>query len=332
MRKILRKYHLYFLPTSVVFAGLIVISCFCAASGQGRANISVSPETIVDGYNVQLGRISRISGGGESAERLKNISLGYAPNVGATREISRDQIVLSIKAAGFADAEFSLETPSRMIVKRSGQPVPQDQIRAAVEKAISDRFASDKVSMKIVRLDLPPKTEVIAGKVEVRARTAGVRNMFERFSVPVELRVDGKLMNSFAANVEIEAFADVLVAGRDMAANTTLGAADVRLENRRLVKPITDYIRTTDRLRGMRLVKNIASGDPLTSDSYVATIVIQSGDPVRVEGRSGNVKVIVMGEARTSGKIGDRIAVKNTQSGAILQAVVVDAGLVKVIL
>ena len=69
----------------------------------------------------------------------------------------------------------------------------------------------------------------------------------------------------------------------------------------------------------------------ITSDSFVASIVIRVGDRVRIVGQSGKMQIIVNGEARASGKIGDRIAVKNLQSNAVLQAVVEDEGLVKVI-
>jgi flagella basal body P-ring formation protein FlgA len=332
MRIVREIYDRFYLRYSVTFAVLIFFTFLGAASAQNKVSISVFADTVIERDRVELGKISRMSGRPDSIERLKNISLGYAPNVGMTREVSREQIALAIRAAGFADGDFELKVPVRAVIQRTGQLVPQAQIRAAVEKAVSDRFVSDKVSIQIVRIDLPPKIEVAAGKIEIRTITAGIRNMFERFSMPVEIRIDGKTAHSFAANVEIEAFAEVFVARKDLAANTRVDEPDVKLEKRKLERPITNYFRETDSLRGIRLVKKIASGDPLTSDSCVAAIVIQTGDQVRVEARSGRMKIIVTGEARTSGRIGDRIAVKNTQSGAIMQGIIVDAGLVKVIL
>jgi flagella basal body P-ring formation protein FlgA len=45
--------------------------------------------------------------------------------------------------------------------------------------------------------------------------------------------------------------------------------------------------------------------------------------------RSGGMQIAIIGEARANGRIGDRIAVKNTQSGVILQATVIDEHTVK---
>ncbi len=306
--------------------------CVTGLSGQGRPAISVSPETIVQSDRVELGKIASITGAGDRSERLKNISLGYAPNFGMTREIARDQIALAINAAGFVNGEFTLVTPQRVTVHRVGLLIPDEQIRAEVERAVTERFATDRVSMRIVQIDLPQKIEVPVGTVDIRASVTGIRTLFERFSTPVEIRVDGKLVRSFAANVGVEAFADVFVAVKDLTANAKIGEADVRLEKRKIERPITNYFRETANLRGLRVVKNIANGEALRSDTCVSSVVIQSGDPVRVEAQSGKMKIILAGEARTSGRIGDRISVKNTQSGAILQAIVIDAGQAKVIL
>jgi flagella basal body P-ring formation protein FlgA len=40
--------------------------------------------------------------------------------------------------------------------------------------------------------------------------------------------------------------------------------------------------------------------------------------------------LVVQGEARGSGRVGDRILVKNLQSGLMFQAVIVDEGIVSV--
>ena len=45
---------------------------------------------------------------------------------------------------------------------------------------------------------------------------------FAPFALPVELRVNDKVFRRFAVNVEIEAFAEILVADKDLAVNTKL--------------------------------------------------------------------------------------------------------------
>jgi flagella basal body P-ring formation protein FlgA len=308
--------------------------CFGCISifAQSKAVIHISAETTISGDRITLGDIAEVSGANKgTVNRLKTVSLGYAPNVGMTREISRPQIALAVSAAGFSDNEVALNSPEKILVRRAGQEISDSQIREAIEKSILDQFSTDKISAQIIRLDLPEKIQVAVGKVEIRVNISGIRNLFTRFSLPVEIRVDSKTVRSFAATLEIEAFAEVFVAAKDLSANVKISEIDVRLEKRRLEKPITNYLRDAEKLRGAMLIKNVASGAEITTDSFVAAVVIKFGDSVRIEAQSGNLKIILNGEARSSGKIGDRISVKNLQSKAILQAVVIDEGLVKII-
>jgi flagella basal body P-ring formation protein FlgA len=133
-----------------------------------------------------------------------------------------------------------------------------------------------------------------------------------------------------AVTIELEVFGEILTAARDLPFNSKMSATEVVSARRRIGLPLAAYLRDAEKLRGLVTVKAVAKGAELTLDAVASGIVVKYGDIVRLEARSGSLKITVAGEARAAGKIGDRIAVKNTQSGAILQGVVVDEGLVKV--
>jgi len=301
------------------------------AFGQSRRIIRVNAETTVDGDIVRLVDIAQIDADTDKAARLKTISLGYAPGIGSVRELKIEQIRLAVSAAGFSESDVELETPARILIRRAGQIIDGDQFRMPIEKHLADKFAADKIEAKILKIELPENIQVPKGALEIRPNFAVVRNFFQTFALPVEIRVDGRVFRRFSANVEVEAFVDVLVAAKDLTVNQKLSETDVRIEKRRIIKPLTSYLRETARLRGVVLVKNIAGGTEITLDSFVSGVVVKAGDPVRVEAQSGRLKIMINGEARASGKIGDRIAVKNLQSGSILQAVVIDEGLVRIL-
>ena len=309
----------------VFLAVVICLFAAFAASAQNKILIRVAAEVTIENDRVTLGNIAGIPEG-----RLGSISLGYAPNIGMGREISRAQILLAISAAGFSESDFVLESPPKIVIHRTGQHVSEKQIRETVERTVFGLLPGSQVEARIVRLEVPPRILVPAGKLEIRANVAGIRNLFARFSVPVEIRVDNKIVRTFAANIEIEATAYVAVAAKDLAGQAKLSETDVRFEKRRLIKPLASYALDARALRGAMLVKNIPAGSEITSDLFVAGVVIKYGDTVRLEAVSGTLKVTISGEARSAGKIGDRIAVKNLQSGAILQAFVVDEGVARV--
>jgi len=83
-------------------------------------------------------------------------------------------------------------------------------------------------------------------------------------------------------------------------------------------------------LRGVAVRQAIAKGEPLMTDNLVAEMIVKPGDQVRIIGQSGSLYIEVKGEARSAGRVGDRIQVRNTQSGILLQATVEDEGLVRV--
>jgi flagella basal body P-ring formation protein FlgA len=309
----------------------VVLGCSSLLLAQGKTVIHVFPESVIEKDSVNLGSIASITGGAVSALRLGNISLGYAPRIGSTRSISRDQLTLAISAAGFGSHEFTLESPASVNIKRLGQTIPETAVIGEINRSIREIIAAEGVTFRIVRLDLPQVGQVPTGKFDIRIDRSGVRTFLSGFSLPVEIRVDGKTVSRFSVTIELEAYAEIYVATRDLTERSKITVNDVRLEKRKLARAITDYVRESDRLKGTILIKNIATGAEVTTDSLIAGTVIQAGDGVNIEARSGDVKIIVRGEARSSGKIGDRIAVKNTQSGAILQARIVEEGLVSVI-
>lgn len=310
---------------------IVFLSFAISAFSQNKAVVHLSNENVVDGEQILLGNIAQISADDEKGKRLREISLGFSPNIGMKREIFRDTILLAIIAAGFSTNDFTLQSPSKITVFRSSQILSQDLMREAVEKTVLANFKSGKIETKITKLQLPEKIILPKGNVEVfAAPMSGVRNFLAPFTVLLEIKVDGKTKNRASANVEIETFAEVLVMNKSLTANEKITESDVRKAKVRLEKSIANYLLETDKLRGKKLIRNISADEPLLLTSIVPDSVIRVGDNVKVIGQSGKMQIIVQGEARASGRIGERIPVKNSQSGVILQATVVEEGLVKV--
>ena len=311
---------------------VLVITAFSIIPvfSQKRWNIRLFTEATIKSDVIKLGDIAQISAD-EKSERLKQISLGYAPNVGILREIYREQVAFAITAAGISANEYSLEAPSKIVVRRASQVVAEHLLRQAVEAAIQKNMPADEsVKVNILRLDVPINIEVAAGEISLQATPGGVRNLFAPFTMALEIRVDNRVVRRVSATVQLEAYADILVAKRDLAARERISEADVQLENRRLEKPLASYLRSVEKLRGAVLVKNVASEAELTTADIAAGYVVKTGDLVSIVGTSGKLQISIKGEARTNGRIGDRVSVKNPESGTILQATVVDEGLVKI--
>lgn len=265
-----------------------------------------------------------------TAERLRGISLGYAPDVGVARELSKEKIVLAITAAGFSPGSVIVEGPAIAVIRREAQTIEPSAVRTAVERAVLAGLLARGATARLTRLDLPPRLEVRTGTVDVRAALAGARSLFAPFAVSVELWVDGRIARRLSMTAQVEAFAPVLVATRDLAERIRLRTGDFEVAVRRLDRDPAKYLVDPSALRGVSLTRTLTRGEAITTDELVPEIVIKPGDSVRISGESGGLKIIVTGEARAAGHVGDRIVVKNLQSGLLFQAVIVDEGLVSV--
>jgi flagella basal body P-ring formation protein FlgA len=296
-----------------------------------RATVRVNAESTARSDSLTLGDIADVqTNEPQLAMELRAIALGYAPQVGAVREMTKQKIALAISAAGFSQEVVGMEAPAITLIRREAQTVDQALVRQAVERSLVATLHSAGATAGLTRLDLPSNIEVPTGLVEVRASVAAVRTLFSPFPVSIEFWVDGRLFKRLSVTAQAEAFAPVLVAARDLDSKTRLREGDFKVEVRPLVRNSSLYFSEPTRLRGASLVHSLARGEAITTDAVVADIVVKPGDPVRIVGQSGALTILVMGEARAAGRVGDRIQVKNLQSGLLFQAVIVDEGVVSV--
>jgi flagella basal body P-ring formation protein FlgA len=303
-----------------------------AARAQGDGPVvRLVPEVVAHHDRLTLADVAEIwASNASQGERLRAVALGYAPNVGMKRELTRDKVVLAVTAA-FPEGGVYIEGPEVVVVRRAARTFDPAIVREAVERVALADMRARGATARLVRLDLPPAIEVPAGTPTARATMGNTRDLFSPFVVSVELLVDGRVVRRMGVTAQVEAFAPVVVAARDLRANSRLRPDDLRVEVRRLERRAALYLTDKDRLRGVGVGRAIAAGEPLTTDVVVAQLVVKPGDQVRIVGETRALSIAAAGVARASGRVGDRIQVKNLQSGLLLQAVVVDEGLVRVV-
>ena len=319
---------------SRLVGAMLFVVLFCSsvlASPDTRvATVTIKPDISVRSDKFTLGDIAEVRATlPQYSARLREIALGYSPQVGAVRELTRQRLQLAIAGAGISAELVELNTPLVIKVRRESQRVDHATIRTAVESSLFDTFKAMGAEARISSLDLPFEIEVPSGNLQVRA-TAGTQNLLAPFSVGLELVVDGQIVKRISVTAKVEAFADVIVAAHDMAPGKRLTTLDFNTEKVRLDLNPRLYVTDKLTLKGKSLAYSVKQGQPLTTRDLVSDLIVKPGDSVRIEGESGSLKLIVMGESRGSGRIGDRVLVKNLQSGLMFQALIVDEGLVSV--
>lgn len=324
------------LASSATLFVVCVAILFCvrpafASTDAKAATVTIKSEISVRSDKFTLGDIADVRATlPQFSARLREIALGYSPQVGAVRELTRQRLQLAIAGAGISAELVELNTPLVVKVRRQSQRVDQTTIRAAIETSLFDTFKAMGAEARISSLDLPLEIEVPMGNLLVRATAASAQNLLAPFSVGLELVVDGQVVRRISVAAKVEAYADVMVAAHDIAQGKRLTALDFTTEKIRLDLNPRLYITDKSTLKGKSLAYPVKQGQPLTTRDLVSDLVVKPGDSVRIQGESGSLKLIVLGEARGSGRIGDRVLVKNLQSGLMFQAVIVDEGMVSV--
>lgn len=128
--------------------------------------------------------------------------------------------------------------------------------------------------------------------------------------------------------VKARVSAQVLVMSEDVPAGQTIATEQLRLE-RRDVSATPDAISDTEAAVGRTGRSTLHTGQMLAKRLLLAPLWVQRGQSVGIQASHAGIVVTVPGEALEAGREGDTIRVRNTRSGKVIRARVIDAGVVE---
>ncbi len=128
----------------------------------------------------------------------------------------------------------------------------------------------------------------------------------------------------------VRVFQPVLVATQPLAYGQMLGAGDYVTQMRQTNRGGYGYVQDAAQVLGRRLLRPVAAGSMLDPGMFAARILVRSGDHVSLLAVLGSVRVRSSGIALASGERGQRIPVRNSASGRIVQGLVESEGTVEV--
>ena len=153
-----------------------------------------------------------------------------------------------------------------------------------------------------------------------------------RSRVTAEVRCTGTENWKLYVPVKLEIWRDVLVATGPLQKGTLLTASDVILAERAVSKQTRGFMLDPRQAIGFRLKRPLSEGDLITPGVIVAPPLIEPGQQVILEARSGTLLVRTAGVALEKGLSGDVIRVENTESGRTVQGIIRSAKTVEVLL
>lgn len=150
------------------------------------------------------------------------------------------------------------------------------------------------------------------------------------FTVAATIERDGRTVESAQVRLRISRFADVVVAADRIGLRDDLTRENLTVRRMDITKmyekPITSY----EEVAGFRAKRNIRKGTVLTTAAVEVPPDVESGREVTIVYADGRCRITTPGRALQTGSTGEYIKVKNTGSGKIIMARVVDDGSVAV--
>jgi flagella basal body P-ring formation protein FlgA len=122
--------------------------------------------------------------------------------------------------------------------------------------------------------------------------------------------------------------AEVLVARQAVASGQALGEADVELQ-RRDISQASDALGRLDDVLGLAPRSSLRAGQLLQKRQLAPAQLVRRGERVRIVARSEGIEVQGAGEALDAGARDAAVRVRNSASGRVISARVLDTGLVE---
>lgn len=128
--------------------------------------------------------------------------------------------------------------------------------------------------------------------------------------------------------VRAEVSARVVVAATDLPPNRVLAEGDLGLERRKLFD-LGDALGAPEAAVGLVSNRSLRSGQAVSPRLLSQPVLVRRGDGVNILVRSGPIEVNMAGEALEPGRRGELLRVRNSSTGKVIRARVLDAGVVE---
>lgn len=203
-----------------------------------------------------------------------------------------------------------------------------DSIRAAARAHVLDNRDDFRVA---------PQVEV--GNLDSRLRLTACSQPLETYDSPnglsggrgvVGVRCNGDKPWKIYVPVKVALMEAVVVTRRPLVRGQALRAGDVALSEVDVSRLHKAYFSHVEDVIGLRTKRAVSSGSTLHAGVLQRERLVKRGGQVEIVSNGDGLQVRMQGKALADGGRGDRIKVKNLNSGRVVTGTVAGAGLIEV--
>jgi flagella basal body P-ring formation protein FlgA len=169
-----------------------------------------------------------------------------------------------------------------------------------------------------------------AGKVKMQVRRHSDRPFRGPTIVRLEILVGGVTQRELVLTVDTRYFEPVLVSGRGIRRHEAFDEASIAREERDITQVKDGYFTDIAQLDRLQARRPIGAGDMITQRQVQKIPVVHRGDAVDLTLVSSFMEITTPGTVLQDGGIGDKVRVRNMDSGKVVQGKVLDDKTVQV--
>lgn len=203
-----------------------------------------------------------------------------------------------------------------------------EAIRASVERYVRTEFRTLGEISAVEVSTLDPRLQLAACEQPLEPFTPTGQHRLGHATVGV--RCTGERPWTLYVPVRIESSVKIMTAARALPRGKILTPDDITPVVRDVAALPYGYFTSAEILTGQRLKRAVRPGEVFSPTMVAPAPLVERGQTVWITTKAGGINVRMQGEALADGAAGDRINVRNLSSRRILEAEVVDNGLVKV--
>lgn len=308
--------------------GLCLLAMMLLPATAGALEVRFLPKAQVDGQQITLGEIASFEP--ESAgQKLAGVRLFEAPQGGEIEVHKAATLKAYVLDAVPSGTSISWSGSETVAVHRHGRLIKGEDVAKLVESYLQDQ----EEKLTATHLDFSPENlpdpfTVEQGELTHKVIPSNEDVVGSRYFI-VRFRLDGRLVRNVNVRGELDATAPVVTAARDLDRGTRLGKGDLELREKDITRS-GEVFTSVDEAAGKRVKRGIDSGDIVERRKVARPILVKRGEVVTMEASKGSMLITAKGVARSKGKEGETIKVRNTGSQKEILCEVVGSGRVQV--
>jgi flagella basal body P-ring formation protein FlgA len=293
-----------------------------------QLTVNFQPAVTITGSRIVLGDIAVIGPAGEEAEAIGQLPVAVSPAPGKTKELYTVSVINSLRNRQEV-AEVDWQGSQTIVVRRQGTFINRDQLQAIIDQYLkenSGRLAGTNIRFTAMRA--PEELTLPAGKLSwtVTPSRPGITGSS---SFSIAFAVDDKPATTCVVRGRLEAVAEVVTAAVRLNKGDVINDSNIAVMQQDIGGLNHPYT-SKEQLIGMQVARTVNAGTVLEQAHIAAPPIVKDGEMVKIFARKGALQLSTSGLAKTDGRLGEIIQVKNIGSNKLIHCRVDGPGMVSV--